>query len=47
MYLIQENGGEKQKKTASKDLITYMPNKNAKSKILNDLQISNLICCLP
>ena len=47
MYLIQEDGSDIKQKTSSKDLITYMPNKNAKSKILNDLQISNLICCLP
>ena len=50
MYLIDDGTDSnkfKQKKAATKDLITYMPNKNAKSKIINDLQISNLICCLP
>ena len=45
MYVVErKNGGGG---SVSGDLIEYMPEKSHKSIILTDIQLSNLIRCLP
>ena len=44
LYLVDDdNRLIHHQQSQSKDLITYMPKMNCNSKILNDLQISNLV----